>query len=279
MRLASAIEKQGVRVTDKKPHVNLVFIKGIRLKCKNIFRLDGVWMNTSMSYRKKNKKLDRIIKSCDGLIYQNEFCKQASDNFLGKYPEHAIIQNGAPMNLGGEEVYKHPRPYLLTLCRWRPHKRLKAIVRGFLNSGLHADYDLLVLGEKPDYVKKHPAVIYKGQVGKKLPSMIRGCEYVVHLAFIDWCPNSVVESIVCRKNVLHTTSGGTKYVVKDNGICIKDEKWNFKPIELYKPPKLNKDELSKGYHSMLDLPAPDPSYLDINIIASKYIDYCRKIVK
>ncbi|KKN24733.1 hypothetical protein LCGC14_0891800 [marine sediment metagenome] len=277
MRLASAMKKKGIKITDKKPHVNLVFIKGVRLRCKNIFRLDGVWMNNKINFRKKNKKLVKMIKSCDGVIYQNDFCKQASDHFLGKFSSHKIIFNGAPLNLEGGDIYFHRKPYILTFCRWRPHKRLKETVKGFLRSELAEDYDLLVLGENPDYVKKYSAVVYKGKITKELPSIIRGCEYVVHLAYIDWCPNSVVESLVCGKNILHANTGGTKDIVQNNGVKIADLEWDFTPIELYKPPRLDKDELSKGFHHMFKLPKPQADYLNIDRVADQYISYCQEI--
>lgn len=278
IRLADAMTKKGIRITNKKPHINLVFIKGVRSHCKNIFRLDGVWMNNQMNYKKKNKKLLREIRACDGLIYQNEFCKQASDHFLGKFPEHTIISNGAPINLGGKDIYRHPKPYLLTFCRWRPHKRLRQTVKGFLDSGLTKKYDLLVLGENPDYFKKHPSVIYKGKISKYLPAIIRGCEYVVHLAYIDWCPNSVVEALVCGKNVLHANAGGTKHLVQSNGVRIADLDWDFSPIELYKPPPLKKGELKRGFHQMLELSKPQVEHLNIDTVADQYIGYCRKVL-
>ena len=93
MRLAKEMKKQGIRVTDKKPHVNLVFLKGVRNKCKNIFRLDGVLMNTRVNYRKKNKKLIKTIAACDAVIYQNKFCKQAGVACLGKFRKHALLMN------------------------------------------------------------------------------------------------------------------------------------------------------------------------------------------
>ncbi len=174
--------------------------------------------------------------------------------------------------------FSHDRPYLLTFARWRPHKRLKSTIRGFLNSGLQKYYDLIVLGEKPDYVIKNSSVKYMGFQSKRLWSIIKGCEFTIHLAYIDWCPNSVVESIIAYKNVLHSSTGGTKYVVRNNGIAVKDIPWKFKPIDLYSPPDLDIDELSQAYRSMLDLKRPFNDYLKIEHIAKEYITYCQKIL-
>lgn len=275
--LANEMRRQGVNVTDRKPDVNLVFLKGTRKGCKNIFRLDGVWMNTRVNVKKKNKNLVSAMNGCDGIVYQNNFCKKAGDKFLGKFKNHAVICNGSklPERLPG---FSHPRLYILTFCRWRPHKRLKATVRGFLRSGLSKDYDLIVAGKDPDYVIRNPTVVYKGHLGKNLWSLIHSSTFVVHLAYVDWCPNSVVESIVAGKNVLHSSTGGTKEVVEKNGIAVTDKPWKFKTIDLYSPPSLDSEEVARAYRDMLLLPKPNADYLSIENAANNYIQYCKEII-
>ena len=276
--LAHEMREMGVVVTNKKPDVNLVFLKDVKGGCKNIFRLDGVWMNTKVSAKKKNASIASRMKKCDGIIYQNEFCRRAGEKFIRKFKTYDVIMNGSKLPVG-TTPYLGDRPYVLTFCRWRPHKRLKDTINGFLGSGLHKDYDLIVLGKKPDYVIKHPAVKYMGHKQKNLWSFILGSEYVVHLAYIDWCPNSVIESLVAGKNVLHSSTGGTAEVVRDNGIRITDKPWNFKTVDLYNPPKLNADDVSKAFHGMLKLSSPDSSYLNIKSVAKQYVNFCIKIIE
>jgi len=275
MLLAKEMKRQGIKITDKKPDINLVFLKGVKKGCKNIFRLDGVWMNTRMNLN-KNKGLRKTMKSCDGIVYQNEFCRKAGEEFLGKFKSYAVILNGSKMP--EVEPFKHDRPYLLSFARWRPHKRLKATTEGFLESGLQSKYDLFILGKDPDYIIDHEAVKYLGFQSKDLWSIILGCKFVVHLAYIDWCPNSVVESLIAGKNVLHSSTGGTKNVVRGNGIAVTDKPWDFKPIDLYSPPSLDMAELSQSYNDMLELPFPECEYLSIEHTAKKYIKYCRKVL-
>ena len=278
IQLASALSRKGVQVTSRKPHVNLVFLDGVRRKCKNIFRLDGILLNTRVNYRKKNKKLLNTINQCDGIVYQNEFCEKCGRIFLGEFKIPGVcILNGAalPPDI---HPYKNSRPYLLAISRWRPHKRLKAIVDSFLYAGMDKNYDLLVLGD-PDYVKKHQAVKYLGRKNvDETWSVIKGSEYAVHLAYLDWCPNSVVESLVCGKNVMHTTAGGTKHVVRENGIRINDSKYKYKPIDLYAPPPLDMEEVKSGYEKMFTLSSPQVDYLHIDIVADQYISFFQKVL-
>lgn len=276
--LANEMKQLEVKITNKNPDINLVFVKGVRKKCKNIFRLDGIWMNTRINFKKKNKGLHTQMRQCDGVIYQSQFCKKAGDKFLGKVENYKVILNGSRFP-GGVNPYIHSRPYILTFSRWRPHKRLKETVDGFLESGLSKDFDLLVVGKKPDYIVKNDTVKYMGYQSKDLWSIILGSVYTVHLAYIDWCPNSVVEALVAGKNVLHTSSGGTSEIVRKNGIQVQDRKWNFKALDLYNPPSLDRAELIKAYQKMLLLSPAQWDYLDIRQTAQEYICFCESVLR
>jgi len=279
IRLANELKKHGFKITNRKPDINLVFTKGIKKGCKNILRVDGIWMNTDINYRKKNKKIKNIMQKCDGTIYQNKFCKKASDRFIGHSNLNTIILNGADRATDIKPL-RHDKPYLLSAARWRPHKRLNDTVKCFLHSGLSKEYDLIIMGDNSGCSIKDQSIIYMGrQKNSTVLSAIVGCHFAVHLAWIDWCPNFVVEAIVNGKNVLHTNSGGTKYVVQENGICLKDTKWNFKPIRLYKPPPLDMNIVGNAYRTMLKLPFQKYNHLLIDNIASQYIDFFNLVVK
>jgi len=281
-RLAEALKKKGVKISDKKPHINLVFVKGFRDGCKNILRLDGIWMNSKIDWKNKNEKIKNHLLECDGVVYQNEFCKESSDKVVCKtHRPYELIGNGMdPHSFDNRKEFKCNRPYILALCKWRPHKRLKEIVEGFLASGLDKDYDLRVIG-KPDYFKNHKSVIYEGEKPNSVViDMLVSCEFTVHLAYVDWCPNSVIESIIAKKNVLHTDSGGTRLIVKSNGVCIPETKpWQFDIIKLYNPPPLDPDSLAAAYNDMLELDeVGQRDDLNIDNIADKYLQFFRKIL-
>ena len=281
-RLADALKRKGVKISDKSPHINLVFVKGFREGCKNILRLDGIWMNSKIDWKNKNEKIKNHLLECDGVVYQNGFCKEASDRIVCKTPlPHAIIGNGLdPSIFENRIVPSYGRPYILALCKWRPHKRLKDIVSGFLKSGLDSDYDLRIVGP-PDYVIKHKSVIYEGsKPNSVVVDMLVSCAFSVHLAFVDWCPNSVIESIMAKKNVLHTDSGGTRLIVRDNGICIPETKpWKFDIVKLYNPPPLDMDVLAIAYRDMLKLPEVGERHdLNINSIAGEYLKFFREVL-
>ena len=117
-RLADALRKKGVKIVEKNPHINLVIVKGVKKGCRNILRLDGVWMNSKIDCKTKNEKLKNHLLECDGVIYQNEFCKEASDRIICKTPKpYAIIGNGVdPDVFDDRKGFKHDKPYFTQNC-------------------------------------------------------------------------------------------------------------------------------------------------------------------
>jgi glycosyltransferase involved in cell wall biosynthesis len=283
IRLASEMKKNKIKIDNKKPDV-YVFMAGYKINSKakvNILRLDGLIMNTRWDYKSKNKRILKSIKNSDALIYQGKFCKDAYNKFLGvkDNKKYAIIPNGASLN---EFAYRNVENYFLANCKWRPHKRLKCIVESFLLAlDMGLDSDLIVTGE-PDHVVKHPRIRYiKWQNKKQLIGFLSGSIASLHLTWLDWCPNSMVEAIVAGCPVIYTMSGGHSELAEGSGIGIKDKKWNFKLIDLYSPPKINKEEVAK---SMLKIKKNNMIFnkredLYISSICDRYLDFFNKLLK
>ena len=277
-RLSEQFKKLGIKIVSKNPDVNLVFVKGVYSGKIYIIRLDNAWINLKINSGGKNKKIYKTMKKCDAVIYQGEYSKKVCQKFIGIHKINTVIPNGCDFS-EFKETYVHRRPYVLAFSRWRPHKRLKEITNGFLESGLNKDYDLIICGD-PDYVVKDKSVIYVGKTNKKiLNPIIKGCKFVIHLAYMDCCPNSVVESLVCGKNILHTDSGGMKDIVKCSGYCIKDGDFNYKMVDLYNPPALDMNSIIKGYQTLVDRPGYPRKDLFIEEIAKLYIAFFKKVIR
>ena len=276
--LSRAFIKKGIKVVSKKPDINLVFVKGVKKGCKNILRLDGAWMNNKMNYKGKNKRIASTMRQCDGVIYQSEYSRKVCQKFIGKHKIHRVIYNGCDPDVFHKK-YEHRKPYVLACSRWRPHKRLSVIIKGFLSSGISDEHDLLICGD-PDVHVKHPSIMYLGrQRIRDIYKITAGCAFVSHLAYLDCCPNSVVESLVAGKRVLFSKSGGTPEIVKDSGIGIDDKKYKFKAIDLYKPPILSMDSIVSAYKQLVDddsqIFRPD---LNIDHVVDQYLDYMESIL-
>ena len=71
-----------------------------------------------------------------------------------------------------------------------------------------------------------------------LISLYKKSDYFIHLAFLDHCPNVVVDAAACGCKIICSSSGGTKEVAI-GATLIEEDEWDFKPLKLYDPPELD----------------------------------------
>ena len=282
IRLSNAMKDLGVTITNKKPDIYLRMADKDRHSkaTVNVLRLDGLWFNTDQSYYNRNKKILKAIKKSDALVYQGQFCKDAYRRFLGvKKKEYSIITNGADPN----DFYVRDRKnFFIANCRWRPHKRLKDTIKSFLlanEKGLDAD---LIITGKPDYVKKHARIKYVGwQNSFQLKTLLSNAIASLHLTWLDWCPNAMIEAIVACCPVIYTNSGGHNEIGEGFGISITDTQWKFKACKLYEPPKIDRSVVAGSMIKMQSeqVLIEDNQKFHIDNIAKLYLEYFKCLLK
>lgn len=278
-RLAKEMRKLGgVEITTKHPDVYL-YIPGAQPLPSakvNIMRLNGLIINNKEDYVSKNNKILAAINRSDAVVYQNEFCRDAYEKFLGVKKPYECILNGANPK---EFFPRKTKNFFLANCKWRPHKRLSTIVDGFIHAVEHSNLDArLVVTGQVENPKAHDKIFYIGwQNWEQVRSLLSEAIATLHLSWIDWCPNAMVESVAAKCPVIYSDSGGHKYVGEGNGIAIKDTQWNFNACDYYNPPKLNIQEIAYALISV-----KNNSYevstkkISIDIIAKNYLKFFAK---
>ena len=86
----------------------------------------------------------------------------------------------------------------------------------------------LIILNGASYFKKegrisHNIIAHKKYPADQLAQWYRSADAMVHIAWIDNCPNTVVESLSCGIPVLSTHNGGTHELVKNNGKIISEK--------------------------------------------------------
>ena len=249
--------------------VGLCFIESPAIKHKfpRIQRLDGIYYNTRFNYEAQNRNIKRTYEKSDGVIYQSEYGKRLITAFFGEHKNGKVIHNGADL----ESIKEAPpmkneiegRKIWSCAASWRPHKRLGENIRYFLEHKGGADI-LIVAGETQPIVKDS-SIFYMGNLTQnQLYSLYKASEYFLHLGYLDCCPNVVVDARACGSKVVCTTSGGTQEIAGPDAIVIQEEEWNFEPIDLYDPPKIN-------FENKLDNPY-NVGY-NIDMVAKEYSDF------
>ncbi|MHA2120015.1 MAG: glycosyltransferase family 4 protein [Promethearchaeota archaeon] len=295
-RLADIFKLKGIEVTGSLESKTDVSLNVIRIKHKNsakkILRLDNVWHDTAKLWRKKNRSLQEALKQADGVVYQSEFAKNMCDKFLGEADcPSAVIFNGSNPLYYKEmtpikESYRH---VFLAFSKWRPHKRLRDIIKSFLLAEI-PDSILIVAGsldrsgiDRKDALKYFSRFNTRwiGMVDQSiLASYLKIARASIHLCWFDACPNSVVEAIVAGVPVITNNTGGTFEIVGPSGgyVLYLDEPYDFKPVDLYNPPPIDRQRVVEAMWDCIEEPPIiNCEHVDIKNIADQYINFIKKV--
>lgn len=270
-KLLKYLPMAGVSINpDKKPDAHLCFIETTRAKFdKPMFqRLDGIYFNTASDYNLQNKNIKRTYDMADGVIFQSQFNKLLITKYFGEHKNSIVIHNGADIKKIQETQELSLDRYENLWCcaaSWRPHKRLNDNIRYFFEHSGPND-GMIIAGNVPVGDKiKDSKLHYVGALNQtQLYSLYKKCKYFVHLAWLDHCPNVVVDARACGCIIICSSAGGTKEIAGSNAIVIVEDEWDFEPIALYEPHRL---DFTKKRAIGLD------SILDMSIVSRLYKEY------
>ena len=266
--------------------VSIVFIEpsGRPLAKKVVQRLDGIWFKPE-EFESKNSSIKKLYHNADGVIWQSEFDKGMTSKWWGAPKNGSIIRNG----INAPEIKKFQIPALeqirqqyemLFVCsaNWHPQKRLLdniALYKHLRN--FYSSAALIVLGSNPVQVAD-PHIFYAGsQPHEVCLEIFSAANWMLHLAWLDHCPNTVVEALSQGTPIICSEQGGTKEIVQGYGIVLKENSdYNFELTNYDDPPKLDvtqvrnrlpdKEFLSKSFDISMDRTLKD------------YVSFLEKIV-
>lgn len=296
-RLKKELKKQGIKIitNPKKKHdisLNFVKIKN-KSKTKKIIRLDGVYFNKKQPWKKMNSKIAKNMNKADGIIYQSEYSKYMCKKYLGKFKgKTAIIPNGADPEYyknieKAESNYKYN---FLAVSRWRPHKRLKDIIESFLLANIPESCLFIIGNLEKSGLNKIEIKKYKNIKNikflnvlnqKQLASYYKLCNASIHLCWFDSCPNSVIEALTAGCPVISNNTGGTPELVNKAGgiVCGIDKTFNYNPVKLYSPPKIDRKIIVNALYDIIDNPIKvNVDSFNINNIAKQYIKFFKEFI-
>lgn len=240
------------RVYDKK----LTFIQsnGVRPDLDMYLRLDGIYFNSNFNCSLMNYNIKKSYKNAKGIIFQTEFNKNLIFNWFGPHDNYVVIPNGADTKLIQELQYstdfenKFKTFGKIWSCAadWHPYKRLEENIKYFLTFSQEQDI-LLVAGKNPDYKTDHPRIKYLGNLSlSDLMTVYKISDYFIHLAYLDHCPNVVIDARAHGCKIICSSSGGTKEIAGLNCDIVIEDEWDYRFIEEKVPPKMNFSNIVKG---------------------------------
>jgi glycosyltransferase involved in cell wall biosynthesis len=255
------------------PNVRLLFIQGRHTQIPTAVRLDGIYFNTRQSWEEMNAPIRSSYESAELVIHQTDFDQRLIERYFGVHPRSVVIRNGAdPRKTMATPALVHPAldSYAQTwVCAssWRPHKRLSENIRYFHSHASPNDC-LVVAGDisqVADSISRMSLdrVFFVGEIDQTtLTSLYRRSSNLVHLAWLDHCPNVVVDARAAGCRIICSSSGGTEEVAGRDAIVVQEDEWDLTPIDLYSPPQLDFGRARQGrFESTLDIRQVAQEYL------------------
>jgi len=277
-RLAEQFTKMGHEIVSQNDlyEVFLAFIEPAsqpRKGAKFIHRLDGIWFKPDQ-FDSHNRLIKWAYERADKVICISNFNKNMAAHHWGDVGA-TVINNGIELvrsQVQDPEIKKLKEKYskiFVSSANWHRQKRLKENVECFkLIQEKHPNSCLLVLGSAPDYVIKDPNIFYVGNIRhEECLQIFAIADWMIHLAWLDHCPNSVVEGMSQGCGIICASSGGTKEAVGKNGIIVQEkEEYKYQLTDYDAPPEIDFSNII--IPEKLEI---DNSILDIRKIAEKYL--------
>ena len=253
---------------------------------KTIIRLGPAHVDTEKNHKWLNDRKAKSAKKVDGIIYQSEFGKIMCDRHLLKPKRKwTIINNGADIEYydslsKATSPYKHN--YIVSSQDWLKQKRLKDVIKSFKIADV-PDSCLWIAGYADKYHKyARDNIVFLGMIDKAtLGSYYRLCDAQVHMVWLDCMPNAVCEALAAGCRVIcNNTCGTAEIVARAGGIVLStDPVWNLEPVNINKPPKVDRPFLARAIRGVLDFPPPNRDCVDIRKIAVKYAEFFEEVLK
>lgn len=252
-RLAKHFMVMGHEVTDDglQSDVSLVFIEpsGQPLAPKVVQRLDGLWFKPN-EFETKNELIKSLYERADAIVFQSDVDRRFTMHHWG-HPQKKrwhVVHNGTGLkpvtSFTSPELQQIRNTYdkvFVCSSNWHAQKRLKADTDLFLHlkQTLRLNACLIVMGANPDYVIADPHVFYTGSVDESIYLQVYSmADWMIHLAFLDHCPNVVVECLSQGTPVICSSEGGTRELVNGFGIIVPEKQGYMNQLLDYDNPPL-----------------------------------------
>jgi glycosyltransferase involved in cell wall biosynthesis len=286
VRLADGLVKAGHHVTLTDPwsaDVSLVFIEpsGRDLAKKIVHRLDGIWFKPE-DFHTKNVGIKGLYDRADAIIWQSDFDRTMTVKHWGDR-QGRVIRNGIDVNRvtvrnpelwGLRQRYDH---IFVSSANWHPQKRLNSNIEFFqrLRNTTHRNSCLIVMGNESHLSPRADHVFSTGSLSHELClEAFSVADWMIHLAWLDHCPNVVVEALSQNCPVVCSSSGGTKELVGGYGVIVEDASYDFEPMNYDYPPTIDTSSVVLPHRSLLGAHAD----ISMSSVVNAYVKLFTEIV-
>lgn len=248
-----------------------------------LLRLDGIYFNSDHDYNRQNAPIRMAYDNADAVVFQSNFNKALTEHWFGEHRNSFVIHNGPDKDIIDQASPDYFNNFFgkntevwSCAAAWRPHKRLNENIRYFFEKA-PKDAVLAIAGRISNETVMIPdssRVFLLGELSyEKLLSLYKRSKKFLHLAYLDHCPNVVVDAQAAGCHVICSSSGGTGELILD-GTIINEPPWDYNPIKLYEPPRMDFENYTELFsHQCEDLKN------NIEKCANQYYNIFKKITQ
>lgn len=242
-------------------------------------RLDGIWFKPE-NFHMNNLPIESTWRSASAVIWQSDFDKKMTTHYWGE-KKGVVIHNGIDLT---RKIVEHHVPALAQLrqkydhvfscsSNWHPQKRLNSNIELFQRAReqLPGTSCLIVMGKISDKMLADHDIFYTGSVPEEVYLEVYSMsDWMIHLAWLDHCPNVVIECLSQGTPVICASSGGTNELVGEFGIVLQEEtQYKFELADYDNPPQI--DITQFDITKLLMKPIEKHADVDIISCAKKYV--------
>ena len=258
-KLKNYLSLRGVRFDSSSMYdARLCFIESHAAKNNTplVQRLDGIYFNANFNCERMNSNIKRTYDMADAVVFQTDFNKNLIFKWFGPHSNYQVIRNGSDKialdtfinDQGVVDVLSKYDNVWSCAASWHTFKRLEDNINYFLEHSGENDC-LVVAGSNPDCLINNKKIIYAGDLSiEKLLTEYKMSKYFIHLAYLDHCPNVVVDAAALGCKVICSSSGGTKEVAGKNAILIQEDEWDFGFLDIKLPPRLDYNKKIENWY-------------------------------
>lgn len=282
-RLANEFSLRGITIADKDDYdVALVFIEPTMSHKKPVVqRLDGIWFKPDQ-FERENVRIKQTYAKATHVIFQSKFDMNMCASHWGYPKSYSVIHNGISLEQETPIVQEiatlrsRYKKLFVSSANWHPQKRLTSNILLFdhIRKNIERQSCLIVLGNGPHYVSD-PDIFYAlSQPHNVCLGIYKMSDWMLHLAWLDHCPNVVVECLSVGTPVICSSEGGTRELLDGHsrGVVLNDEqKYNYELVDYDSPPSIDVTQL-KSLPQMSKFNIDD---LSIAHVADMYVNVLR----
>ena len=182
-------------------------------------------------WEKRNLTLARIYHSADYVFWQSNFCRIASNKFLGKRTDNGeVLYNAVDTERFIPKLKKSRNIFKLLITgnirkqnNYRVHVVLEALqkiikINKFVNlyiAGYIEDIEYFKCEAEKLGIKEY--VFFLGPYSQEnAPKIYQNADAYITISYQDNCPSAVIEAMSCGLPVLYSSSGGVPELVGEN---------------------------------------------------------------